>query len=248
MIFLGLIFFCIAIFYSIVGFGGGSSYIAFLVLFGEPLHLIPILALICNIIVVINGSGQYISRGHFSWQLTWPFIITSVPLAYLGGTLPIGGKVFQFLLAGSLLLAGARLLWSFRNYHNLARYNKISTPLAFIIGGFLGLLSGIVGIGGGIFLSPILYFLKWGKPKQIATTCAIFILINSVAGIAGQLQKMGGEYIQVVDYWPLFLMVLLGGQLGSYLGSAKLDQRPIALLTGCLILFVSLRLFVNVLN
>jgi len=239
---LGLLFAFVALFYASVGFGGGSSYLALLALWGVPYAIMPAIALICNIAVVSGNSFHYVRAGYLNWRLLLPPTITSVPFAYLGGRMEIEKEHFLFLLFATLLVAGIRLLLNYRMYDDTAEsYRPLSYGIGGTIGAILGFVSGVVGIGGGIFLAPILYNLRAGVPKQIATTASLFILVNSVAGLIGQLQKNGiGE--AVLDYWYLPCLVLLGGQLGNFLTIKFIPQRIVALLTACLVLFVAGRL------
>lgn len=242
MIPLGLLFFLVAIFYASVGFGGGSSYLALLVLWGLPYMLIPVIALICNIIVVSGNSFHYIRAGHVNWRLLLPPVLASIPMAYVGGRLEIEKDVFVLLLFISLLIAGIRLLINHREYDDdLGNYQGITLKLGIAVGAVLGFLAGVVGIGGGIFLAPLLYNLKAAPPKQIAATASLFILLNSVAGLIGQWHK-GGFSDAVLDYWYLPFAVLLGGQIGNLVTIKFLPARIIALLTALLVLFVALRL------
>ncbi len=238
-----LLFLIIALVYSSVGFGGGSSYIAALALFGYPYESIPVIALICNLIVVSGGVYLFRKNGHFKWKLFWPFGVTSIPMAYIGGSIPISKEVFLLLLASCLFLVALRLLLVKRINRNYEEYKLPSVPIALLLGSVLGLLAGMVGIGGGIFLAPLLLYSRWGLPKQIAATAAMFILLNSLAGLAGQLAK-GVNFVEVTNHWPLFLAVLIGGQIGSRLGSGTiLSQRLVRDITALLVLFVSLRIF-----
>lgn len=239
------LFFAIATIYSMVGFGGGSSYIALLMLFNYSHTLSPILALLCNIIVVSGGAYHFFKNKNISLELTWPFLVTSIPFAYLGGLLPISKLHFQTILAICLLVAGFKILLVKKEKTSLdTRVLNPNKFLALSIGGLLGFISGMVGIGGGIFLAPILYLLKWGKPKQIAATSCLFIFINSLSGIFGQVQKLGNG-ANLLNYWPLFIAVFLGGQIGSRLVNLKISQDKIEKFTSLLILFVSGRLFLN---
>lgn len=245
---LTVLFFLIATIYSIAGFGGGSSYIALLVLTKQPIYFIPIIALICNIIVVSHGTFQSYSQGHVRIRSILPFLITSIPMAYIGGTINISVYYYQMLLATCLMFAGIRLLSSHKKYEqNYLTVKGANITIAYLVGGIVGLISGMVGIGGGIFLSPILYFLGWGSPKNIAAYCSFFILVNSLSGLMGQYHKLGNVENELLSYWPLFLAVFFGGLFGSYMGASKLTQRPVALVTAILILVVSIRLYINVL-
>ena len=237
-----ILFFIIALVYSAVGFGGGSSYIAALALFDYPYESIPVIALICNVIVVSGGIYHFRNKGHFNWSLFWPFALSSIPMAFIGGRIPISRDFFLLLLGVCLFLIAVRLLFVNRGVKNYSEYKMPRTSLALVLGAVLGLIAGMVGIGGGIFLAPLLLYLRWGLPKQIAATAALFILLNSLSGLTGQLVK-GTSMTDFLDYWPLFLSVFIGGQIGSRLGSGNiLSQRIIKDLTALLVLFVSLRI------
>lgn len=238
-----LLFFIIALIYSAVGFGGGSSYIAVLALFDYPYESIPVIGLICNLIVVSGGVFHFHKHGHFQWSHFWPFAVSSIPMAFVGGRISISKDFFLFLLAVCLFIVAVRLLFLNRNIKDFSEYKKPKLSLAIILGAILGLIAGMVGIGGGIFLAPVLLHLKWGLPKQIAATAALFIMLNSLSGLAGQWVK-GTSMIDLENYWPLFLSVLIGGQIGSRVGSGSVfSQRMIKDLTALLVLFVSLRIF-----
>ena len=239
---LGLLFTVVAFFYASVGFGGGSSYLALLVLWGVDYTIVPVIALICNIVVVSGNGIHYVRAGYLNWRLLLPPTITSVPFAYLGGIIEIEKEHFLFLLCATLLVTGIRLLLNYRTYNDsTASYHPLSLAFGGVIGAILGFLSGVIGIGGGIFLAPILYNFRAGSPKQIATTASLFILVNSIAGLMGQLQK-NGISMMALEYWYLPCLVLLGGQLGNFFTIRIIPQRTIALLTACLVLFVAGRL------
>ena len=190
MLILAILFLVTAILYSSVGFGGGSTYLALLLIWGIPYSIFPLIALSCNIVVVTGNCFNYIRAGNLKLKLLIPYLIGSIPLAYIGGAIPIEKKLFEILLFLVLATAGTSLLFNFKSYDDREEsYRKIPTPISIIIGGILGFASGIVGIGGGIFLSPILFLLKAAKPKHIVTAASLFILINSVSGVIGQLTK-----------------------------------------------------------
>ena len=242
MIILPILFFITAILYSSVGFGGGSTYLALLLIWDIPYYIFPVIALVCNIIVVSGNSISYIRAGNHNFRLLIPFLIGSVPLAFFGGTLKIDKELFEILLFFVLSIAGLLLLINNKSYqNNNLVIKKISSFFNLMIGAILGLVSGIVGIGGGIFLSPILFLIKAEKPKVIATTASLFILINSISGILGQLTK---ENILIVlpEYLPLFICVLLGGLIGNYLNLKIFTGRVLAILTSVLVIFVSIRM------
>tara|TARA_B100001063_G_C16607414_1_gene474000 strand:- start:85 stop:831 length:747 start_codon:yes stop_codon:yes gene_type:complete len=242
MIILSILFLITAILYSSVGFGGGSTYLALLLIWDIPYYIFPVIALICNIIVVSGSSFNYIKFGNHNFKLLIPFLISSIPFAFLGGTLSINKEVFELLLFFVLLITGSLLLINNKSYDDKnIIIKKINFFFSLTIGSILGLISGIIGIGGGIFLSPILFLLKAEKPKVIVTTASLFILINSVSGILGQLTK---EYVfnEVVFYWPLFLAVLFGGLFGNYLNIKIFSNRVLALFTSFLVIFVAIRM------
>ena len=242
MIGLALGFFVTALIYALAGFGGGSTYNALLVLAEVDYRVVPILALCCNIIVVTVGSWRFASAGHIDWRRIWPLIVLSVPMAWLGGRLEVPELLFVGLLAVSLLVAGLLMLWQprWQIVGEAPRRGKWLEPVA---GGVLGFLAGVVGIGGGIFLAPLLYMLRWGSERAIAGTCALFILVNSIAGLAGQLSKDTPRVAAALaDHWLLFPAVLVGGLIGSLLGSQRLDPRHVRIVTALLVLYVAVRL------
>ncbi|GJL73371.1 MAG: UPF0721 transmembrane protein [Nitrosomonas sp.] len=245
---LAALFGVIALLYASVGFGGGSSYLALLVLWELPYTIIPMLALACNIIVVSGNSLHYVRAGYFNKQLLVPHLIGSIPFSYLGGTLTIDQTLFEWLIFVTLLIAGLLLIWQHKEFDDPhVNYRPLSWFLSITIGAALGFLSGVIGIGGGIFLAPVLYLLRAGPPRQIATTASLFILINSIAGLLGHLQKTGFADM-LLAYWPLPLAVLIGGQGGNLLSLKHLPQRTIVFITGLLVLFVSLRMGIKVIE
>ena len=242
MIILSILFLITAILYSSVGFGGGSTYLALLLIWDIPYYIFPVIALFCNIIVVTGNSFNYIKAGNHNLKLLTPFLIGSIPLAYLGGTLEINKEIFEIILFLVLSVAGALLLINNKAYEEKeVIINKLNYLTSIFIGGVLGIISGIVGIGGGIFLSPILFLLKADKPKNIVTTASLFILINSISGIFGQLTKEN-VLNEFIFYWPLFLAVLVGGQVGNYLNLKIFSNRILALITSFLVIFVAFRM------
>jgi len=248
MILLSISFLVTAVLYSSVGFGGGSTYLALLLIWGVPYFVFPIIALSCNIIVVSGNCFNYIRAGNLNLKLLIPYLIGSIPLAFIGGSLPIEKGLFQILLFLVLMTAGTLLLFNFKSYDNKKEnYKKIPTVVSVLIGGTLGFISGVVGIGGGIFLSPILFLIRAGKPKHIITTASLFILINSITGIAGQLTK--NEVLsEIPNYWYLLAAVLIGGQLGNFLNLKVFPVRILALVTALLVIFVALRIGFKILN
>ncbi len=213
---------------------------------GYSYFIFPIIALLCNIIVVSGNSFNYIRAGNHNFKLLLPFLIGSVPLAFLGGTLKIERDIFEILLFFVLSIAGFLLLINNKSYeNNNLIVKRLSFIISLIIGSVLGLIAGIVGIGGGIFLSPILFLLKAEKPKIIVTTASLFILINSISGILGQLTKEN-ILIELSNYIPLFICVFIGGLLGNYLNLKIFTSRVLAIITSLLVLFVSIRMGIKI--
>ena len=242
MIILSILFFITAILYSSVGFGGGSTYLALLLIWGIPYYIVPIIALLCNIIVVSGNSYNYIRAKNYNFKLLAPFLIGSIPFAFFGGTLLIQKEIFEILLFLVLSVAGFLLLVNNKSYDDkYFTIKKINFFIAIFVGAILGLVSGTIGIGGGIFLSPILFLLKAEKPRVIATTASLFILINSIFGILGQLTK---ELVfkEIINYWTLFLFVLIGGLIGNYINLKIFSNRVLAIITSFLVIFVAIRI------
>jgi len=245
---LAILFLVTAVLYSSVGFGGGSTYLALLLIWEVPYFIFPILALFCNIVVVSGNCFNYLRAGNLNLKLLIPYLIGSVPLAFIGGSLPIEKKLFEILLFLVLSIAGILLLINFKSYDdNEENYKKIHSSVSICIGALLGFVSGIVGIGGGIFLSPILFLIRAGKPKHIVTTASFFILINCISGIAGQLTK-NLVLSEIINYWYLLLAVLIGGQLGNFLNLKIFPTKILAFLTALLVLFVSVRMGLKIFN
>lgn len=232
-----LSFFVVALIYSSVGFGGGSSYLALLALpiFGIAFPVIRSTALFCNIIVVTGGAFIFYKEGKLSFKEVWPYLISSIPFAYIGGFWPIKQSTF-FILLGLTLLVVPFLLWFQAEKTNESLNPKLpeTNLLKIVMGGAIGLLSGLVGIGGGIFLSPVLHFLRWSDAKRISALASVFILVNSIGGLAGQF-KRGIPELSWEFLVPLLLAVLVGGQIGSRLGARKFNPLYIKRITAVVI-------------
>ena len=239
---LAILFFVTSIVYASVGFGGGSTYLALLLIWGIPYSIFPLIALSCNIIVVSGNCFNYIRYGNLNLKLLIPYLAGSIPLAFIGGSLTVEKQLFEILLFLVLLIAGIFLLINFKSYDdNEENYRKIPFIISIFIGGILGFISGVVGIGGGIFLSPILFLIRAARPKHIVTAASLFILINSVSGIVGQFTK-NSVLTEIQNYWPLLIVVLIGGQLGNFLNLKVFPTRILALVTSGLVLFVAVRM------
>jgi len=234
-----LVFLLIALLYSSAGFGGGSSYLALLALAGVNFYIMRSTALMCNILVVTGGTVIFIKNRHLEFKDTWPLVAASVPMAFLGGKWPVTETGF-FLLLGFSLLVASILLWIKKTQQKpVALGNK--TLVNIFIGGGIGFLSGLVGIGGGIFLSPILHFMGWGNAKKIAAAASFFILVNSISGLLGQFYQYSPR-IDLNYAWPLLGAVFIGGQIGSRLAARRFNPFLIKRITAILIFVISIRI------
>ena len=237
-------FFIIALVYSSVGFGGGSSYLALLALgvFSIAFPVIRSTALFCNIIVVTSGAIIFYKEGKLQFKDVWPYLITSVPAAYIGGFWPIKQHTF-FVLLGITLMIVPFLLWFQLEPKDSANPPKIKerNSVKAIVGFAIGLLSGLVGIGGGIFLSPIVHFFRWSEARKISALASVFILVNSISGLAGQFYR-GVPEMKLSFLLPLLVAVFVGGQIGSRLGAKKFKAIYIKRITALLILIAGLNI------
>jgi uncharacterized membrane protein YfcA len=242
MIILSIFFLITSILYSSVGFGGGSTYLALMLIWEIPFYIIPILALCCNIIVVSGNSINYVRSGNLNLNLLVPYLVGSIPFAFFGASISISKELFEIILFIILFIAGILLLIKNKSYDNdQIKINSIPKAVSIFIGSVIGFVSGIVGIGGGIFLSPILFLMKAGYPRHIATAASLFILINSIFGVAGQLTK-NIVFEEFLNYWPLFACVLVGGQIGNLLNIKFLSNKTLTIITSMLVIFVSIRM------
>ncbi|MDC0533854.1 sulfite exporter TauE/SafE family protein [Candidatus Pelagibacter sp.] len=242
MIILSIFFFITAILYSSVGFGGGSTYLALMLIWDIPYYIFPIIALFCNIIVVSGNSINYMRSGNLNFKFLAPYLIGSIPFSFLGASILISKDLFEMLLFIILIIAGIFLLIESKSFKKKnIKINQIPKIISILIGSIIGFTSGIVGIGGGIFLSPILFLVKAGYPKQIAASASLFILINSIIGVAGQLTK---EIVlnEFLNYWPFFVAVLAGGQIGNFLNIKFLSNKTLTILTSLLVIMVAIRI------
>jgi len=230
-------FFIIALIYSSVGFGGGSSYLALMGVMAIPMNVMRPTALLCNIVVVTAGTIIFYREKFLDWKNSWPFLMVSIPMAFIGGYMPIREDTFFFLLGSTLVLASF-FLW-FQG-SEIEKKKSANLPLNLSLGGSIGFLSGMVSIGGGIFLSPILHIMKWDHAKKISALASVFILVNSISGLVGQFAQSGS-----LDWkftLPLLGAVFLGGQIGSRLGAKKFNPIYIKRITAALILVAGLNI------
>lgn len=239
-----ILFLLTALVYAMAGFGGGSTYSALLALAEVDHRVIPLVALICNLVVVSGGVIHHFRAGHLRAGMVMPFALTSVPFAMIGGTLVLSEEAFRLTLGSMLVLSGLMMLWPRAAAAETRQENRVSLRLAAPIGAVLGVLAGITGIGGGIFLGPILHLSGWAEGRVIAATTSAFILVNSLAGLLGHLGKwsLAQPYLDTVTVIWLPLAVLAGGQLGSILGTGRHGDRLVRLITMVLVFYVGIRL------
>ncbi|MBO9151227.1 sulfite exporter TauE/SafE family protein [Chitinophaga sp. GCM10012297] len=238
-----VIFFLIALIYSSAGFGGGSSYLALLALYGVGFQLVKSTALICNVAVVAGGVWQFHASGQLPWKKALQLTGLSIPMAFIGSYMPLRQEIF-FLLLGIALVSAALLmalkLLKERQYTPETRKGWRFAA----VGGGIGFLSGITGIGGGIYLAPVLRLGKYDTPKHIAGLCSFFILVNSLAGLLGQWAKSAVVFRAEITL-PLLAAVIAGGQIGSRLSAAVLKPRWVEVATAVLILYAGIRLLLK---
>lgn len=236
-------FFLIALIYASVGFGGGTSYLALMALWAVPFEVMRPAALVCNIVVVSGGTWIFYREGLLNFRQSWPFLVFSVPLAFVGGYFPIREGAFFNLLGVTLVLASVALWFHDRISTSLEVRNSTPVYQAAALGGAIGFLSGLVSIGGGIFLSPLLHFFRWDHARKISALASVFILVNSIFGLAGQFTRSA-----TLD-WDLILpfaaAVFLGGQLGSRWGARRFNAVHIRRVTALLILIAGINILFN---
>ncbi len=228
--------FVVAVLYSSVGHGGASGYLAVMAFLSVAPTITRPTALVLNLFVASIGAFQFYRAGNFSWKLFWPFAVASIPFAFLGGMITLPTNVYKILLGLVLLFAAFRLAWSF---------SKEVDPvppkiwIALICGAAMGLLSGLVGVGGGIFLTPLLLLMNWSETKTAAGISALFILVNSAAGLLGNYQQVS---VLPSDVWFWITAAVAGGIVGSILGSRKFDSLMLRRVLAAVLLFAAVKL------
>ena len=234
---LGIVFFATAVLYSSVGNAGASGYLAVMTLAGLAPDVMKPTALLLNILVALIATVRFYWAGHFSWQLLWPFTIASVPCAFLGGMLVLPSGLYQGLVGIVLLFAAYRLFWYADQPH--AQPMGVPRMLALLLGAGLGFVSGLTGIGGGIFFSPLLLMMGWAEPRQSAGVSAAFILVNSVAGFFGETLSVQG----LPPAAPLWAgAVVVGAVIGSELGARQFAEVTLRRLLALLLAVAGLKL------
>ena len=229
--------FIVAVLYSSVGHGGASGYLAVMAFLAVAPEVTRPTALVLNLFVASIAALQFFRAGHFSWSLFWPFAVTSIPFAFVGGMAKLPTNVYKIVLGLVLLFAAFRLAWTFASDDGEVREPKLWICL--VIGAVIGLLSGLVGVGGGIFLTPVLLLMHWSETKTSAGNSALFIFVNSAAGLAG-------NYVQVSILpsaaWFWILAAIAGGAIGSLLGATKFDSLTLRRVLAAVLLFASVKL------
>lgn len=228
----------IGFFYASVGHGGASGYLAVMALLGYSQDVMRPSALVMNLFVSAISFTQFARGGHFRWKLFWPFALTSVPFAFIGAGISVDPLVYKRILAVCLLFAVARLVGLFGNAP--AKIKEVNIPLALLAGAILGLVSGVIGIGGGILLSPLILLLGWANAKETAAVSALFIFVNSASGVL-RLAMDGLELGTEVIGWVLAAVV--GGLAGGYFGAQRLNEPRLRQLLGFVLFLASIKLF-----
>jgi hypothetical protein len=214
-ILLGALMFVAAMLYASVGHGGASAYLAAMALMSMAPAVMKPTALVLNIVVSSIAAFRFCRAGHFSWRLFWPFALASIPAAFIGGHTHIDDHTYKMVVGVVLVFAAVRLFLSARTADD-APARMPHPGLALLVGAVIGWLSGLVGVGGGIFLSPLLLLLHWANPRATAAVSAVFILVNSASGLAGHLASLG-QLPHAVPYWAC--AAALGGFIGAQYGS-----------------------------
>jgi uncharacterized membrane protein YfcA len=229
---LSIAIFLVAVLYSSVGHAGASGYIAVMILFGLAPSAVRPAALVLNILVASLAAWQFWSAGHFSWRLFWPFAMLSIPFSFLGGYLSLPAQTFTILIAIVLFISAVHF---FVRPTPDADAHPPARPVAFSVGAALGFLSGMTGVGGGIFLTPLLIVMRWARTKNASAVSAVFILVNSIAGLGG---NYAGTRQLPMFALPLLVAAAVGGTLGSYFGSRRFSPRVIKKVLA-LVLFIA---------
>jgi uncharacterized protein len=228
--------FVVAILYSSVGHAGASGYLAIMALVGVSTELTRPTALLLNIFVAIIATIQFYRAGLFDWKVFCSFAVTSIPFAFIGGLITLPSNLHKQILGGVLLVAAIRLAWKFADDRQLF---EPKLWIALTLGAIIGLLSGLTGVGGGIFLTPILLLTNWTETKKAAGISAMFILVNSISGLIGSFSSIN-SLPSTVWYW--IAAAILGGLIGSTIGSRYFDTISLRRVLACVLVFAGLKL------
>jgi uncharacterized membrane protein YfcA len=241
VVFLAIMLFFAATLYSSIGHAGASAYLAAMALVGAPSELMKPTALCLNIIVATIGTIQFARAGYFSWRIYWPFAVTSIPCAFIGGAIRLPYHYYNTMVGIVLVFAAGRLMYSTAKSSDF-KTRPLPVGVALVLGAAIGLLAGLTGVGGGIFLSPLLLLAHWADVKQTAAVSVAFILANSVAGLAGNLASVHNLPPQVALF---AVIVAIGGIIGSHLGSRRLAPNALKYLLAVVLFVAGLKLIVG---
>ena len=246
---MAVLIFVAALLYSSVGHAGASGYLAVMGLYGLPQSVMRPAALVLNVFVASIGTYRFWRAGHLQWRLLWPFAALSVPFAFLGGRMRLSDPVYQRVLGIVLLLAAVNLVWQTlpSRRANVGATKPPPIPVALLVGAGLGLLAGLTGVGGGIFISPLLILARWADPKKTAGLSVAFILVNSLAGLAGQIHSGQFRPFQTLPYEFLYwaAAAVMGGLIGSYLGARKLGNNPLRCLLALVLVIAGVKMLIG---
>lgn len=229
--------FIVAVLYSSVGHGGASGYLAVMAFLAAAPEVTRPTALVLNLFVASIAAVQFYRTGYFSWKLFWPFAVASVPFAFIGGMIKLPTNVYEGVLGLVLLFAAFRLAWKFASDSEQTKEPKLWVAL--IIGAAIGLLSGLVGVGGGIFLTPVLLLMRWSETKTAAGNSALFIFVNSIAGLAGNYAQVS---VLPSAAWFWIMAAIAGGIIGSLLGAKRFESITLRRVLAAVLLFAAVKL------
>lgn len=232
-----VLFLVVAVLYASVGHGGGSGYLALMSLIGLTYLTIRPTALVLNLFVSLIAFVAYARAGHFKWRVFWPFALSSIPCAWLGGRMSLSEQGFKYMLGIFLLIAAARMVGLLRT--SPVRQRELNVPLAMLVGAALGFFSGSLGIGGGIILSPVLVLSGWADIKTTAATSSLFIFVNSISGLAGIASV---ELVISPHVHFMIGAVVLGGLIGAWLGATRLPARKVQLILSAVLFAAAAKL------
>ena len=229
--------FTVAVLYSSVGHGGASGYLAVMAFLAVTPGVTRPTALVLNLFVASIATVQFWRAGHFSWGLFWPFAVTSIPFAFIGGMITLPTNFYRPVLGAVLLFAAFRLAWSFSK--DVPEVNRPNLATALVIGAGIGLLSGLVGVGGGIFLTPVLLLMNWSETKTAAGVSAMFILVNSASGLAGNVAQVS---VLPASSLAWIGSAVAGGVVGSLLGARKFESLLLRRILAAVLVFAAVKL------